>query len=123
MSTLHIRQIKHYLEENIFPFIKLTEEEMQRIPDEVNNMKYTRALVAMALLMESGETSLKELCKYITDGFHDNGLDGVYYNRDEKCLYLVQAKYCENAHYHGQNREIFFKFQRQAFLTLSKTIC
>ncbi|GAB7388430.1 hypothetical protein BSNK01_22670 [Bacillaceae bacterium] len=36
---------------------------------------------------------------------------------------LLVLKYCENAHYHGQNREIFFKFQRQAFLTLSKTIC
>ncbi|GAB7388984.1 hypothetical protein BSNK01_28220 [Bacillaceae bacterium] len=45
------------------------------------------------------------------------------HSQSEYLLNNDTGLYCENAHYHGQNREIFFKFQRQAFLTLSKTIC
>jgi hypothetical protein len=42
------------------------------------------------------EVTPEVACENVTDGFDDNGIDGVFYNSDEKCLYIIQSKYHSN---------------------------
>ncbi|MBB4081138.1 hypothetical protein GGR28_003785 [Lewinella aquimaris] len=90
--NIKIRQINHHLSKEYFPYIVLSRSD-QRFPlEQQKSFKFTRALCGLAISMNS-ELNPSETVKYITDGFGDNGLDAVYYNPNERTLYLVQAKY------------------------------
>jgi hypothetical protein len=90
--SLHIRQIQKYLKDNFFEAIKLTIEEENRKPQEIEQLKFSRSLVGMSICMNS-ELMPHESVNYITDGFGDDGIDGIYYDNAEKCLYLIQSKF------------------------------
>jgi hypothetical protein len=89
---IQLRQIKKYLEENFFDSVLLNEDEESRSPDQIENFKLTRSLCALAMHMH-GNVDTDEACLYVTDGFDDNGIDGIYYNHLDKTLYLIQSKF------------------------------
>ncbi len=90
MSVLHVNQIKNYLESEYFTNIDLTLEEAAS--SSADNIRYTRSLAALGvnLLTEAG---IKESCETIVDGGDDNGIDSIYYDSDERCLYFLQSKF------------------------------
>ncbi|MDT0685859.1 AIPR family protein [Autumnicola psychrophila] len=89
---LQIRQIKKYLEEKYFDHVFLNEDESSKSTEQVENMKLTRSLCALAMCMQ-GNVEPDEACLYVTDGYDDNGLDGIYFDSTDKTLYLIQSKF------------------------------
>lgn len=53
----------------------------------------SRRLAALAIEMESGETNPQILIDSITDGQHDQGIDALYLDENQKELILVQSKW------------------------------
>lgn len=53
---------------------------------------YSRALAALALMMESG-IDIDNSCLNITDGYNDMGVDAIYLDDTQKVLFLVQSKW------------------------------
>lgn len=90
--SVHLMQIIEHLKINYFPHIELSDYEQKKSESEKENFKLTRSLIALAILMQD-EIDIPSACKMITDGFHDNGLDGIYYSELSKTLYLIQAKF------------------------------
>jgi hypothetical protein len=94
---LYIRQIKNFLQKEFFEFIELNLDEQKKSSTEIENIKYSRSLVALSICMNS-DISARDACKYITDGYDDYGLDGLFYNNSEKTLYLIQSKFHHEGH-------------------------
>lgn len=90
MSILHVNQIKSHLQSEYFSQIVLTPEEEQS--DSAENLRYSRSLGALSvnLLTEAGVTPS---CESIVDGSGDNGIDGIHFDSNERCLYFIQAKF------------------------------
>jgi hypothetical protein len=89
---IQLRQIKNYLTENFFDSISLSTDEAARPTEQVENFKLTRSLTALSMCMH-GNIDPSEACSLVTDGFEDNGIDGIYYNHLDKTLYLIQSKF------------------------------
>ncbi|MEQ9304228.1 MAG: AIPR family protein [Marinoscillum sp.] len=89
---LQIRQIKKYLEENYFDHVLLNKDESSKPLEQIENFKLTRSLCALSMCMQ-GNVDPDEACLYVTDGYDDNGLDGVYFDSSDKTLYLIQSKF------------------------------
>ncbi|WP_417564865.1 AIPR family protein [Marinobacter sp.] len=91
--SLQLRQIENYLEENFFPNIDISDLDLKKESEpDLKNKKTTRSLAAISVNMMS-ESTIKDACVSVTDGFKDNGLDAIYYAEQEKCLYVIQSKY------------------------------
>jgi len=52
----------------------------------------SRGLVAICLSSISG-LPYKDVVRYVTDGYKDNGIDGCYYDANKNKLFLVQSKW------------------------------
>ncbi|WP_083930768.1 AIPR family protein [Solimonas variicoloris] len=52
----------------------------------------SRGLVAICLASISG-LPYKDVAKYVTDGYKDNGIDGCYYDPNKNRLFLIQSKW------------------------------
>lgn len=89
---LQIKQINHHLKSVFFPHIDVQDLPASYTADAIENACFSRSLVGVAALI-STDCSIEEACDCIVDGFDDNGIDGIYYNSSERCLYLIQAKY------------------------------
>ena len=94
MSIIHLRQINAHLEENYRPFVSLNDV-LQKSDEEKDQIFRTRALAAYAL-KTLAEVSFEISAQYVTDGYGDNGLDAVYFNRSDRVLYLVQSKWSQD---------------------------
>jgi hypothetical protein len=55
----------------------------------------TRGLAALAVSSLT-DTPVKNLAQYITDGSKDGGIDMIYFDANERTLYLVQTKWHED---------------------------
>jgi hypothetical protein len=91
MSELHVRQIRANLEKVFKPLIDLSDVS-GRPAEEQANCLLTRALAAFALAYLAN-IKPEDAAKAVTDGWHDNGLDAVYYHPADRVLYLVQSKW------------------------------
>jgi hypothetical protein len=91
MSIIHNRQIKATLEKNFDGFIDLSDHE-GRSENDIQNAFLSRSLVALSIKILA-DSSTEDASKAVTDGYGDNGIDGIYYNRNERILYLIQAKW------------------------------
>lgn len=89
---IQIRQIKKFLEDNYFEHVFLSDEEFDKGDEQIENYKLTRSLCALSMCMQ-GNVAPDEACLYVTDGFDDNGIDGIYYDPIDKTLYLIQSKF------------------------------
>lgn len=94
MSVLHVNQIKNRLESEYLPFVD--DLDLGKLQPEAKHVnKLSRALAAYAVVNNTKLTP-EESCKYITDGYGDNGIDLIYYDEDTLTLWLVQSKFVSN---------------------------
>jgi hypothetical protein len=91
MSELHVRQIRSNLEKVFSPFIDVSDI-ATRPKDERTNCLLTRSLAAFAIAYLAN-VKPEDAAKAVTDGWHDNGLDAIFYHPTNKVLYLVQSKW------------------------------
>lgn len=91
MSELHVRQIRATLEKTFNSLIDITDVS-DRSQEEQINAFLTRSQAAF-VLMYLTNINAEDAAKTVTDGFKDNGLDGVFYHPSERVLYLVQSKW------------------------------
>lgn len=90
MSVLHINQIKARLQQDFVPHVVAIDIKAAPEAKEINIL--SRALAAYAV-SKNTKLSPEEACRYITDGFGDNGIDLVYYDIDTQNLWIVQSKF------------------------------
>ena len=91
MSIIHVRQIEAKLRSLFTNLIDLSDY-VSKPKIEQDSAFLTRALAAFAILVTADITpDQAALC--ITDGFHDNGIDAVYFDSREKVLFVVQTKW------------------------------
>lgn len=91
MSIIHVRQIEAKLKSLFTNSIELSDY-IGKLQNEQDSAFLTRALAAFAISVTADITpDQAALC--ITDGFHDNGIDAVYFDTREKVLFVVQTKW------------------------------
>jgi hypothetical protein len=91
MSELHVRQIRANLEKVFRPLIDLSD--LKGMPEDgITNCFLSRALAALSLSYIANLSS-KDAADAVTDGFHDNGLDALYYQPSERMIFIVQSKW------------------------------
>jgi len=103
MSIIHLNQIKTHL-------YKLFETEIDMSDIKAGGKNYedfflTRALAAYSIHFLSN-ASPTDSAKAVTDGGNDNGLDAVYYDQNEKRLYIVQSKWIKSGKGEPSNGDI-----------------
>jgi hypothetical protein len=94
MSAIHIRQIKAYLQTTYVSEVDLSDYANKQATDRESAF-LTRALAAFAV-QSLADTDVATAAAAVTDGYGDNGIDAVYYDSNEKVLYLVQSKWDHN---------------------------
>jgi hypothetical protein len=62
---------------------------------QVDDAFHTRAQAAYSLVVLA-KLEPKDAAAAVTDAYDDNGIDAVYFDQDEKTLYLVQSKWHKN---------------------------
>lgn len=90
MSILHVNQIKNHLESEYFSHIELTADEISS--EQAENLRYSRALAAISINILT-DAGIEPSCEAIVDGGDDNGIDGIFYDPNERCLYFIQSKF------------------------------
>lgn len=94
-QPLPLRQIEYFADQNYVQQIILRPNELEKSDAERRNYQLTRSLAA--LVLESVYSASEEsLYKRIVDGFDDNGIDGIFYNSQEKNLSIIQTKWISN---------------------------
>lgn len=66
------------------------------LDDEKLNQARSRASIHLFLKVSFGLLGFDERERLITDASYDGGIDGYYINRDNKTIYLIQAKFRTN---------------------------
>ncbi|MES2639734.1 MAG: AIPR family protein [Myxococcota bacterium] len=94
MSEIHMRHIQRVLSETFEPHVDVSDL-AKRGRGAPEPAKLSRALAAFGLRIASG-LEPRPACAQIVDGFQDNGIDAVYYDEHERCVYLVQAKWIQS---------------------------
>ena len=64
--------------------------DMSDFPDDSSNHFETRAIAALALMMTAG-LDPQQAALYITDGYHDMGIDAIYLDNTQKELIFCRA--------------------------------
>ncbi len=92
MSKLHVNHLKAKLTEKYASKIDILDA---RSDEEKENFFLTRAYAAYTLqvLAQLDESSAAST---ITDGFDDNGIDALYFDRRNKELWILQSKWIKN---------------------------
>jgi hypothetical protein len=104
MSIIHVNQIKNHILKLFSALIDLSDLNNQK-PEMMENFQLTRALGAYAIHYLSG-ASLENAANSITDGGDDNGIDAIFFDEANKCLYLVQSKWIKNGSGEPENGDI-----------------
>lgn len=92
---LQLRQVENEIKTNYFKFVTLRDSESNKNTSEIENLNKTRGLVAYYLKNYSGCSDPK-IMSHITDGFNDQGIDGIFYNHNDKILHIIQTKWVNN---------------------------
>lgn len=95
MSTLYLERIAYALDSNFKDGIDMSDYKGKPEKD-LKSAFLSRALAAYCVMALS-DCEPKAAGASITDGFHDNGLDAVYFDGDEKVLYLATSKWSHDA--------------------------
>jgi hypothetical protein len=91
MSQLHVTQIKAFLQKTFDGLIDLTDF-ATKSQSEKDTAFLTRSLAAFAV-MHLADTIPDVAAVAVTDGGQDNGIDAIYYDGNDRSLYLVQSKW------------------------------
>lgn len=91
MSTIKVNRIKSYLNKSFREKIDISD--LQKKNDEEKEMQFlSRELASYALSIEA-IVDTEDSGRAVTDGYDDNGLDAIYFDRQTKKLWLVQSKF------------------------------
>jgi len=92
MSIIHVRQIEAKLKSLFADSIDLSDY-AGKPQNEQDSAFLSRALAAFAILATAADMTPDQAALCVTDGFHDNGIDAVYFDSREKALFCVQTKW------------------------------
>lgn len=91
MGVVQLRQIKNHIASQFGPYVDVADYE-GKPQSEIENARLTRGLSAFAIAIDN-EIEPKKACSFVTDGYNDNGIDCIYFDANEKTLWLCQAKW------------------------------
>lgn len=97
MSKLHVKQIEGYISQNLDGLIDMSDYASHADPAQTRKALLSRGLAALAV-SHLTEKSLSELAHFITDGQNDGGIDLIFFDSNERSLYLVQTKWHDDGH-------------------------
>ena len=92
MSKIHISQLKGHLEQNYRDHVDLSD--LSEEDPEIEKKALTRCLAAYCIVSQSG-CDIEIAASSIVDGQQDNGIDGIYLDRSNRTMYIVQAKWSD----------------------------
>jgi AIPR protein len=91
MSIVQIRHITRALENEFRPFVDMSDY-VGKPKQMEEDAFYSRAQAAFSLVITAKATpAVAGSC--VVDSFDDNGIDAIYFDPDEKMLFLVQSKW------------------------------
>lgn len=94
MSIIHLNHIVGELDRRVIELID--KSDLEKFPDqEKHNIILSRAYALYALKSFTG-LDYKELKNSITDGFHDQGIDCIYWDRRSNLFYIIQSKWIKS---------------------------
>ena len=91
MSSIKVNRIKSYLDKTFKGKIDLSDIATKSADEQQKNF-LSRALSAYGLTIVAG-TSIDDAGEAITDGYEDNGIDAIYFDKQSRNLWLVQSKF------------------------------
>jgi len=92
MHSIQLIQLKKYLKKELDSYIDVSDA----IKGQEEQSFYTRAFAFFALKTLS-EVDADSISDCITDDFKDNGIDALFYQKEENTLWLVQSKWKNDA--------------------------
>jgi hypothetical protein len=99
MSIVHLNRLQKAIESQVRKHISTAEilkEKPNISEEELENVVASQSYLLYCLKNLTGEP-YNELKKYVTDGFKDNGIDGIYYSKANNELFICQAKWNKKA--------------------------
>lgn len=104
MSVLHVNHLKVTIEKLFKHKIDISDMVGKPQP-ELDKMILTRGLAAYSLhVLASADIDVAT--KAVVDGYDDNGLDAILFDRNQKVLWLVQSKWLEKGQGEPDNGEL-----------------
>jgi hypothetical protein len=94
MSVVHLRHIVSAFAREFRTLIDMSDYEEKPV-DQEEDAFHTRSQAAFALVM-TANVSPSVAASSIVDSFDDNGIDALYFDQDERLLFLVQSKWHKN---------------------------
>lgn len=94
MSKIKVNRIKSYLDKTFEGKIDVSDIATKPAEEQHKNF-LSRALCAYGLTIVAG-TSIDEASIAVTDGFDDNGIDAIHFDRQARNLWLVQSKFIDS---------------------------
>lgn len=93
MGLMQVNQIKAWITREFGDLIDLSDVKPGAPETQKQNQFLSRALAAYSILCLVENKDKEAIAKSITDGSEDNGIDAIYYDKENKELYLVQSKW------------------------------
>jgi len=94
MSSIHVRQIKAFLEQTFHDKIDMRDWS-KKAADSKESAFLSRSLAAFSI-MHLTDIDVEEAAASIVDGSKDNGIDAIFHDKRERTLYLIQSKWKQN---------------------------
>lgn len=94
MSTLTIRRITSFLDKTFKDKIDLSNLHPKVSETDKQKQYRSRAFAAYSLTVIA-LADVEDAVNSITDGYEDNGIDAIYYDKGTKNLWIVQSKFSE----------------------------
>lgn len=91
MSIVHLRHIKRSLETEFRTLVDMTDY-AKKTKEQEEDAFLSRAQAAFSLVITAKVTPAIAASS-IVDSYDDNGIDAIYFDQDEKLLFLVQSKW------------------------------
>ncbi len=95
MSIIHLNHLKGELERKVTQHIDQSDLDKFSEGDKLN-IVLSRAFALYTIKTFTGESFI-DISNCITDGFHDNGIDGLYWDKKNSYFYLIQSKWNKSA--------------------------
>ncbi len=93
MSTLHVNHIKTMIEQKFKDKIDVTDL-AGKPREEIDKATLTRGLAAYSLYVLAS-VDVQTAVSAVVDGFDDNGIDAILFEKNQNILWIVQSKWIE----------------------------
>lgn len=104
MSILHLNHVRGELEKNVFQHVDTSDLKKLSVQEKENNL-LSRSLTLFTLKSLTG-LKYEDLKDSETDGYGDNGIDGVYFDKKNNYFYIIQSKWIKSANGGPEKSEI-----------------